>query len=164
MNNVSTAYILWLGCLLGLGGLQRLYNGKIFSGMIWLCTWGFFGVGQVVDLVLIPGMVDDYNTKLKASRHALAADAIQQQAIHRVIQQEFMPPPIPIADSSRLAVRLVRAAGDRGGKLSVTQGVIDTDATFAEVEVALRDLAKTGYVEVYNDPETGVVMYEFREL
>jgi TM2 domain len=163
MNNVSTAYILWLGWLLGLGGLQRLYNGKIFSGMLWLCTWGMFGVGQFVDLVLIPGMVEDHNVKLKASRHALAADAHQQPAIHRVIEQEFMPPIAPV-NPNRLAVRLVKAASDRGGKLSVTQGVIDTDATFAEVETTLRDLAKTGYVEVYNDPETGVVMYEFREL
>jgi TM2 domain len=164
MNNVSTAYILWLGWLLGLGGLQRLYNGKIFTGMIWLCTWGMFGVGQFVDLVLIPNMVDDHNAKLKASRLTLMADASHQPGIHRLVEPDVVHRPIAPMPSNRLAVRLVKAAGDRGGKISVTQGVMDTDATFVEVETTLRDLAKTGYVEVYNDPDTGVVLYEFREL
>ncbi|MBW4489339.1 MAG: hypothetical protein KME12_16235 [Trichocoleus desertorum ATA4-8-CV12] len=36
MNKVGTSYLLWLGCLFGISGLHRLYNGKIatkFFGM-----------------------------------------------------------------------------------------------------------------------------------
>lgn len=163
MNNIGTAYVLWLGCLLQLHGLQRLYNGKIFTGLLWMFTFGLMGFGQLFDLLLIPNMVEEHNTKYKASHGALP-HAPQQPVIQRVVAQEFAPPPAIEPERDRLTIKLVKAAHTRNGKLSVTQGVMDTEASFAEVERVLRGLVKTGYVDTYNDPETGVVIYEFREL
>jgi hypothetical protein len=165
MNNVATSYILWLGCLLQLHGLQRLYNGKTFTGFLWLFTFGLMGFGQFFDLVLIPSMVNDHNTKLRASQGALPGSSLHSQvAIERVLEKNAMAAAIPQPSHNQLAVKLVKAAQVRGGTLSVTQGVIDTDASFAEVEACLRNLVKTGYVDTYNDAETGVVLYHFREL
>ncbi len=170
MNNVGTAYVLWLGCLLQLHGLQRLYNGKIFTGFLWLFTFGLMGFGQLIDLMLIPGMVDEHNAKYRAKHGLLPYDAPTQPTIQRLVQRERVGPPIVMPDRStaqpydRLTIKLVKAAQARQGKLSVTQAVMDTEANFGDVETALRDLVKTGYVDVYNDPETGVVLYHFREL
>ncbi len=61
-------------------------------------------------------------------------------------------------------VKLAQAAQARGGKLSVTQGAIAVGLEFAEVEAALKQLVKSGYVSVDNDPVTGVVTYYFHEL
>ncbi|MGI0485285.1 NINE protein [Pantanalinema rosaneae CENA516] len=167
MNNVGTAYVLWLGCLLQLHGLQRLYNGKIFTGLLWMFTFGLFGFGQLLDLVLIPGMVDEHNTKLRSRQGLPPHLSPNQPVVQRVLSQDDvlpLQPPTAQVQPNQLTIQLVKAAAARGGKLSVTQGVLDTEAGFPEVELALKNLLKTGYVDLTNDPETGVVMYEFREL
>ena len=164
MNNIGTAYVLWLGCLLQIHGLQRLYNGKIFTGLLWMFTLGLFGVGQLLDLLLIPGMVEDHNAKLKGRSNTLPYATKNTPVIERVVTREFSPTSIAKPEPDCLIVKLVKAAHGRSGKLTVTQGVMDTEASFEAVESALRKLVKTGYVDAYNDPETGVVTYDFREL
>ena len=61
-------------------------------------------------------------------------------------------------------VQLLHAAEERRGTLSVTQGVMATGLGFSAIESLLQEMVRTGYVEVGNDPETGVVIYEFKEL
>ena len=55
------AYILWLPCFFGINGLHRFYTGRWFSGALWLLTFGFCGIGQIVDLFFIPRMIEDHN-------------------------------------------------------------------------------------------------------
>jgi len=155
-NKVSSAYIFWLGCLLQLHGLHRIYNGKIGTGLLWLSTFGLFGIGQLVDLFLIPNMVDDYNTKLKARMGISAAGVPLWQP---VVASTVVKP-----TREQLMVKLLKAAEARGGKLSVTQAVMDTGASFAEVEAILKEMLKKGYVGVDNHPDTGIVIYHFLEL
>ncbi len=156
MNKVSSAYILWLGGFLSLNGLHRLYNGKIATGLLWLCTFGLFGVGQLVDLLLIPNMVEDYNTKMKI-KMGVSANGVPLN--HPVVATSVIKP-----SKQQLMVLLLKAAEVRNGKLSVTQGVMDTGASFSEVEAVLKEMLKSGYVKIDNHPVTGVVVYEFLEL
>lgn len=150
-----TSYLLWLTIFIGFGGLHRLYNGKIASGLLWFLTGGLFGVGQVVDLLLIPDMVDEHELK-KRARGLLYDPA--QPAITQMLESSAQKPSPP------LRIQLLKAAQARGGKLSVTQGVVDTGADFAEVEAELVAMAKKGYAGIQNDPNTGVVLYDFHEL
>lgn len=39
--------------LLGYLGLHRFYEGKIATGILWLCTGELFGIGIVIDAILI---------------------------------------------------------------------------------------------------------------
>ncbi|NES25382.1 MAG: hypothetical protein F6K41_42415, partial [Symploca sp. SIO3E6] len=52
----------------------------------------------------------------------------------------------------------------REGQISVTQGVLDTGASFAEVEATLKEMVNNGYVSVDNHPVSGIVVYRFVEL
>ena len=157
-TKVSSAYILWLGCLLQLHGLHRLYNGKVFTGLLWLFTFGLLGVGQVIDLVLIPNMVDEHNTKLRAS---LGVSEFGVPLYEPVVATSIVNPKYT---RSQLMVKLLKAAANRAGKLSVTQAVMDTGASFAEVETTLREMLKTGYIAIENHPDSGVVIYHLLEL
>lgn len=155
-NRLVTSYILCAVWFFGLAGLQRLYNGKVGTGLLWLCTWGFFGVGQFVDLFMIPSMVEEHDLKLRA-RHGLSPNGVPltRPAITATVTN-------PAYD--KLMVKLLKAARDKGGKISVTQAVLDTGASFAEVEAVLKQMVKTGYVTVDNHPGTGAVIYHFLEL
>ena len=63
-----------------------------------------------------------------------------------------------------LMLALLRAAQQHGGRLSVTEGVIETGAPFTVVEQVLRTMVRSGYVYMDNDPITGVVVYVFKEI
>ena len=63
MKSTGTSYLLWLLCLIGFCGIHRLYNGRIITGVIWLLTGGLLLIGQIIDLFLVPGMVDDANRR-----------------------------------------------------------------------------------------------------
>lgn len=43
----------WLCLFLGELGIHRFYVGKIFTGIVWLCTFGLCGIGWILDLIVI---------------------------------------------------------------------------------------------------------------
>ncbi len=164
MNKVGTAYLLWLGILVGLGGLHRLYNGKIGTGLLWLFTWGLFGVGQFVDLMLLPRMVDEHNLKFQTRlgltpEGEFGANVPALTITSTAARTELVP-----LTGGQLTIKLIKAAEERGGKLTVTQAVMVTGIGFKQAEAVLQEMVRTGYVEMDNDPATGAVVYEFREL
>ncbi|MDE0888652.1 MAG: NINE protein [Phycisphaerales bacterium] len=76
MKSTGTSYLLWLLCFVGVCGIHRLYNGRIITGVIWLLTGGLFMIGQIIDLFLIPGIVDRANAEF--ARDVRSIDRSQQ--------------------------------------------------------------------------------------
>ncbi|KAL0486187.1 TM2 domain-containing protein [Acrasis kona] len=62
-KDIVVAYVLWL--FLGYLGIHRFYLNRIVSGVIYLLTGGIFGIGWLVDICLIPGMVDEENAAFR---------------------------------------------------------------------------------------------------
>ncbi len=60
-KDTGTVYLLWAAGLLGFCGIHRFYLGRPLSGILWFLTGGLCGIGQIVDLFLIPSMVEEYN-------------------------------------------------------------------------------------------------------
>lgn len=72
-------------------GIQRFYVGKIFTGILWLCTFGLFGIGQLIDIILIlTGRFRDAEGRLvrhwTAESARLAAEAQKKAAQAPVVE------------------------------------------------------------------------------
>ncbi len=61
MKSTPIAYLFWFFCLVGFCGIQRFYTGRYWTGALWLVTLGLLGIGQIIDLFLIPSMVREAN-------------------------------------------------------------------------------------------------------
>jgi len=180
MNNVGTSYVLWALGFLGFAGLHRFYNRKYFTGFLWMMTGGLFFVGQFIDLLLIPGMVNEHNAwvmfrrTFRAQSSTEVADAIdatqppfqaQKQADTASSRQTAQDSKHEEAEHpDQLMLQLLRAAKVHNGCLTVTQGVMDTGYSFSDVESTLREMVKTGYIAAHNDPVSGILIFDFLEL
>jgi len=146
------SYLFWLACFSGFCGLHRFYNGKIGSGFLWLFTFGLFGVGQLVDLANMPEMAARRSRQLRDRKHPVAA--YDQPGLVQNNQPQ----------KPSLTIQILQLAKQNKGRLTVTDCVLETQATFAEVESQLKALVQSGYAIVTNDITSGVVIYEIPEL
>lgn len=152
MYKDGLSYGLWCLFFFGFAGVHRIYLGKYGTGILWMLTFGLLGVGQFIDLFRMKTLVTDANIRegyLPHPRYARELIAARP----RVARPELT-----------VTQQLLRAARRNHGTLTVTQGVAETGLTFEEVEEVLTDMLVKGYVDVDNEPTTGVVIYRFPEL
>ncbi len=61
----GVAYLLWLISIFGWLGFHRFYLGKWGTGIFWILTGGFFGIGSFIDLFTLGGKVETYNMRVE---------------------------------------------------------------------------------------------------
>lgn len=160
-NRLRNSYILCALAFFGFCGIHRFYNGKFATGVLWFLTLGLFGIGQFADILFIPGMVDSYEARLRR-KLGYGAGAIPLNAGQAAMLDDRASSDPRTKDEKIVA--LIEAAQRHGGMLSVTQAVLETRLGFDEVETLLRELAKSEYVEMTNDMNTGAIVYHFVEI
>ena len=130
-------------------------------------------VFPLVDAFLIPGWVRRHNGEREAALALVASSTTPLAAASAAAAEAVAPPaaapprePVapPAARPQDLRTRLLRVAHRGDGRLTLTQAVMETEAGFDEVELALRALVTAGHIDVDNDPDSGVVLYLFPEL
>ena len=144
----GVAYILWAFGFMGFCGIHRFYSGKIASGLIYFFTLGFFGVGQFVDLFLIPGMTRERNLRLLYEATVEARNNSPQVTL---VEPENVDP----------MLILLQAAATQNNVLSIGQAMLATELPIEEVEGLLNKALKQGLAHIDNDEQTGAVRYYF---
>ena len=140
-RSVGLTYLFWAMGLFGLNGIHRFYCRKPVSGGIWLMSLGLVGIGQMVDLFLIPGMVEEANRPLLQLGLA-TADSVALPSLERQL------------------LRLARASGRNG--FSLNDALIELElpagAGSAAVRSEIERLLLEHLLDVGND-ERGRVVY-----
>ncbi|WP_221625466.1 TM2 domain-containing protein [Synechococcus sp. HK01-R] len=75
-KELSLSYLLWCLSFVGVCGVQRMYLGQVGYGMVLLFTLGLCGIGQLLDLFLLPDSVKQANRGLKTADPAHDAAAV----------------------------------------------------------------------------------------
>ena len=137
-RSLALSYLLWCLCLVGLCGLQRFYNRKPLSGLLWLFSFGLCGLGQLIDLLLLPGLVEQANRSLLL-REGGAIDGVTL---------------------ARQLLTLARRSGSRGFTLNdaVLELQLPPGVDSAAVRDGIQRLLHSDLLDVGND-ERGRVVY-----
>jgi TM2 domain-containing membrane protein YozV len=88
----SIGYLLWI---IGFTGAHRFYFGKPISGTIWFFTAGLLGIGWLIDLLLIPGMDRQADSRFTCGKHDYSVAWILQTflgvfGVHRIYLGKFL--------------------------------------------------------------------------
>ena len=148
----GVAYILWTFGLVGFCGIHRFYSGKITSGLLYFFTWGFFGIGQFIDLFLIPSMTRDRNMQLLYEATIEARNNSPKVTLVQQKKEQKKTEPMLI---------LLQAAANHNNVLSIGQAMLATELPIDQVENLLNKALKQGLAHIDNDEKTGAVRYYF---
>ncbi|MDX3809944.1 MAG: TM2 domain-containing protein [Bosea sp. (in: a-proteobacteria)] len=77
LKSIGIAYLVWL--LLGFWGGHKFYLGRPMIGLLYLLTFGFLGVGVIIDLFTIPSQVRVANDKLMRDSGAFFSASTSQR-------------------------------------------------------------------------------------
>lgn len=142
-RSLGVSYLLWCLALVGVCGLHRFYNRKPLSGLLWLISFGLCGVGQFIDLFLMPDLVAQANQPLLLEQVLAAAAA------------GGAPPSL-----ERQLLALARRSGPTG--FTINDAVLDLQlppgVDSSAVNAEIQRLLQIELLDVGND-ERGRVIY-----
>lgn len=174
MKSTGMAYLLWCACFFGGAGIHRFYLGKYGTGILYLLTFGLFGIGQIIDLFRIPGMVERENLKWQLRQGTTVniniqgqtgqQVAIDQQPYHAQTQQ---PQQIPQESQSskkdpekKLEDTILKLARKFQGNLTPLELAANSSLSLDEADKALENIVRKGYANMKVTDE-GTIIYEF---
>ncbi len=146
MKDLLVAYLLWF--FLGTFGAHRFYLEKPGTGILYLFTFGLFGIGWLVDFFTLPRQVRDANILLthKYYRPELP-----------IAKQPDKPKKLTDKDKDKI---VLLTAKKYNGRITPMEIAADTDFSIDEAEAILKKFADKGYADV-KVSNTGTIFYEF---
>jgi hypothetical protein len=122
---------------------------------------GFFGFGQLIDLALIPGMVEDKNLKDKMLYGGTHLHQVTPQVIVNIADGCAPTAKIQKTKAEKSDFQIIlQLAKDSGGSVSVADCVIATGNSVGEVKKTLGMLCSQEVMAIDNHHETGSIIYK----
>lgn len=159
MKSSGWSYLLAaLGLVTPVAGIHRFYLGRPASGVLYLVTWGFFGVGTIIDLFLIPRMVEDENL-----RQLPPGRLVPVAALGAGPTPLALPPPEAAKDKLTPEQQILRLAGEHDGAVTVAMLAMKTGMSLRQATKELERLRKQAFCTLDVSTE-GAKLYVFEGL
>lgn len=142
MKDLFISYFLCAaGLLTPIAGLHRFYLDKPLSGTWYLLTWGFFGIGTIIDLIRMPILVDECNMR-------------------RLFFQQYRFPRSRFSSPERA---ILKSAEANDGVVTVQMVALSSGLNMAQAKTELDRLHQENFCDKDVD-EDGNVIYQFKGL
>jgi TM2 domain-containing membrane protein YozV len=161
-KSLRDSYLLALASALGFAGIHRFYLGKPVSGVFYLITWGWFGIGTLVDLITMPKLVDEANRRLYIEQQLDADDYDEGR-------RYVMPPPQaprPAAapqEAKSLEHLMLILAEENGGVLTAAQLALESGIPAQQARDELDRMITRGFART-GQRRNGINVYVFPEF
>ncbi len=161
MKNSGTAFLLAaLGLVTPVAGVHRFYLGRRITGVIYLLTWGFFGIGTVIDLLTLERMVDDENRRLLYPGSPPQTRALTGQTTALGALGPFPPVTNEHLSPEQLVLRVAK---QHNGAVTVEVVAVETGMSLRRAKKELERLRKQDYCTLDISSE-GAKLYVFDGL
>jgi TM2 domain len=156
MKSTGTAYLLAIiGLLSPVAGIHRFYLGRTGTALLYLFTWGFFGIGTILDLVHMQRLVDDENR-----RQLFPGPPLHYLSTGLAPAARALPAPKEVLTTEQ---KVLRVARDHGGAVTVAMVSVETGMTLRDAKKELERLRKEEFCTVDVSSE-GAKLYVFEGL
>lgn len=148
MRQDWVAYLLAACSVFGFAGLQRFYLRRPVTGVLYLVTWGFFGVGTLYDLIWMRKLVRQANAQLLGPVELGLLDPAAASPEQRAAQREHS---------------ILQCARAHGGTITTALVALEVKIPLEDAQKALHRLRTAGFCTL-DVSEDGAELFTFHGL
>jgi len=151
---IRLAYLFWFASWFGFAGLHRFYLGKPVSGLLYLVTWGFGGIGTIYDAMTMPRLV--HRARL-------------ERRVERVLDEETRsyriasPPPRYAQPRESIEHAILRIANENHGIVTPSKIALERNISVEAAKAELERL-NTNHICEMRVTRSGVIVYAFHDF
>ena len=147
MKDTGIAYLLWF--FAGWFGIHKFYLEKPGIGILYIFTFGLFGIGMIYDLFTLPRQVREANILLTGKQHNLGFPTKSAKNVK----------PKPLSEKEKEKIVLLTAK-KYGGRITPMEIAAESDLSIDEADGILKKISGKGYADI-KVSNSGQIFYEF---